>query len=124
MGELISIHSTHNAMLVHRSALVLLVLSGMLNAGQGSAARVSFDKDVLPIFQQACAKCHLGDGQTATGHGGGDFARRQLWCVDFAGEERGQHAGKADFGLDRCAADADGRRPAEQRAGKCDSRVD
>ena len=28
---------------------------------QAPAPRIAFEKDVLPIFQQACAKCHLGD---------------------------------------------------------------
>ncbi len=48
-------------MSVHRSVLLVLFLIGQMNAGQGPAPKVTFDKDVLPIFQQACAKCHLGD---------------------------------------------------------------
>jgi mono/diheme cytochrome c family protein len=48
-------------MLGHKSAFLLLISIPLLSAGQSTAPRVSFEKDVLPIFQQACAKCHLGD---------------------------------------------------------------
>jgi mono/diheme cytochrome c family protein len=39
---------------------VLLSVS-LLSAAQGSAQKLAFEKDILPMFQQACAKCHLGD---------------------------------------------------------------
>jgi hypothetical protein len=44
-----------------RSALLLVLSIGFAHAGQGTGQKLVFEKDVLPIFQQACAKCHLGD---------------------------------------------------------------
>jgi hypothetical protein len=38
---------------------VLLSLS-LLSAARGSAQKLAFEKEILPIFQQACANCHLG----------------------------------------------------------------
>lgn len=44
-----------------KNASLVLFSIAALNAGQASSRRLTFEKDVLPIFQQACAKCHLGD---------------------------------------------------------------
>jgi len=52
---------THNAMPAYRAIFLLPVFISSMVAGQGIAPKTSFDKDVLPIFEQACAKCHLGD---------------------------------------------------------------
>jgi cytochrome c553 len=41
--------------------LVTAVFVLLAKAGAAPAAEVSFRKDVVPIFQQACAQCHMGD---------------------------------------------------------------
>ena len=67
-----SIHSTHTAMSVYRSALLLISFIGLTNAAQAPAPKVVFEKDVLPIFQQACARCHLGDASMGKLHLGSE----------------------------------------------------
>ena len=59
-------------MSVYRSALLLISFIGLMNAAQAPAAKVGFEKDVLPIFQQACAKCHLGDASMGKLHLGSE----------------------------------------------------
>ncbi len=48
-------------MFAHRSALLLLCSIAIANAAQTTTPKLVFTKDVLPIFKQSCAKCHLGD---------------------------------------------------------------
>ena len=33
----------------------------ILSAAQGTGSKLVFEKDILPVFQQSCANCHLGE---------------------------------------------------------------
>src|SRR6185312_7622175 len=46
-------------MLVNRPLTTVAVF--LLSMSAAPAAEVSFQKDILPVFEQSCAKCHLGD---------------------------------------------------------------
>ena len=51
-------------------------------AGLAVADTVNFAKDILPIFQQRCAKCHGGideDGDVRTESGLTFWSTRRLW---------------------------------------------
>ncbi len=48
----------------YRSTALLLLSTALVwahTAGQGKSQSLTYQKDILPIFQQSCAKCHLGN---------------------------------------------------------------
>ena len=88
------------------------------------AAEVSFQKDIAPIFEQACAKCHMADmvmGKLRLDSEAAILKGGASGPAVIAGKSTDSLLVKRILGLSDAPAHADGRSAALGRAGEPDS---